>query len=107
MTLGAGPKVSSNTFPPLSQGDWGTQFGMLIQNIKESRENGLAGTTVEEVSNLQELYRHSKQRFDSDEAFKTRARESVKELQGGNPLYVEASFCRQTSQGDEAKCGLT
>lgn len=67
---------------------------MLIQHIAESRDGGLAGnggTTVEEVSNLQELYRNSKKRFDDEPDFKTRARSSVRELQSGNPLYVKAS----------------
>lgn len=73
------------------QGDWGTQFGMLIQHIDESREGGLAGTSVEEVSDLQKLYKDSKKRFDNDAMFKTKAREAVKQLQGGNPLYVQAS----------------
>ena len=38
------------------QGDWGTQFGMLIQHIDESRPGGLSGgggTTVEAVGDLQ------------------------------------------------------
>ena len=73
----------------VAQGDWGTQFGMLIQHISESREGGLAGTTVEEVADLQALYRASKQRFDEDEGFKKRAREAVTELQRGNPSYVQ------------------
>ena len=64
---------------------------MLIQHIDESREGGLAGTTVEEVSDLQTLYRNSKKRFDEDGDFKQRAREAVKQLQGGNQLYVQAS----------------
>eukprot|EP00887_Chlorella_sp_A99_P002749 scaffold6.g2749.t1 len=50
-------------------GDWGTQFGMLIQV----------------------LYRAAKARFDEEEAFKTRAREAVTALQGGKPEYLEAS----------------
>ena len=68
---------------------------MLIQHIDESREGGLAGqggTTIEEVSDLQQLYRNSKKRFDVDAEFKRKARESVKELQSGNPLYVKV--CR-------------
>ena len=76
----------------VAQGDWGTQFGMLIQHISESREGGLTGsggTTVEEVADLQALYRASKQRFDEDEGFKKRAREAVTQLQGGNPSYVQ------------------
>ena len=70
---------------------------MLIQNIDESREGGLGGTTMEEVSDLQKLYRESKQRFDSDDEFKRKAREAVTALQGGKPLYVEVS--KDISQG--------
>ena len=36
------------------QGDWGTQFGMLIQHLDDSREGGLAGGAAEEdVKDLQ------------------------------------------------------
>ena len=36
------------------QGDWGTQFGMLIQHMDDSREGGLAGGAAEEdVKDLQ------------------------------------------------------
>ena len=62
---------------------------MLIQHIEESREGGLSGTTVEEVSDLQTLYRASKRHFDEDEGFKKRAREAVTQLQGGNALHVQ------------------
>lgn len=71
------------------QGDWGTQFGMLIQHIEESREGGLAGTTTEEVADLQALYRAAKKRFDEEDDFKTRAREAVTQLQSGNPLHIQ------------------
>jgi len=87
------------------QGDWGTQFGMLIQHIDESRPGGLqagGGTTVEAVGDLQELYKNSKKRFDEDEVFKKKARDSVKELQGGNPLYVQVRhhLVRQDSRSN-------
>ena len=37
-----------------AQGDWGTQFGMLIQHLDDSREGGLAGGAAEEdVKDLQ------------------------------------------------------
>ena len=36
-----------------AQGDWGTQFGMLIQNLAETRPGGLQGTTTEDVADLQ------------------------------------------------------
>lgn len=71
-------------------GDWGTQFGMLIQFISEKRPEGLNAASDEDVSDLQVLYRAAKQRFDEDEEFKTRSREAVKELQSGKEEYVQA-----------------
>lgn len=119
-------------------GDWGTQFGMLIEHMAELRPGGLAESRDEDVADLQQLYRcvsplpapspgptravavlwvhcylcgytamsclpspglcccvlcatgcccccfmcrAAKQRFDDDEAFKTRAREAVTRLQ--------------------------
>lgn len=73
------------------QGDWGTQFGMLIQHIAETRPGGLQGTTTEDVSDLQALYKASKQRFDAEEDFKARAREAVTRLQSGDPEFEEVS----------------
>lgn len=35
------------------QGDWGTQFGMLIQYMAEKREGGLNAATDEDVADLQ------------------------------------------------------
>ncbi|CAL8469338.1 g8879 [Coccomyxa elongata] len=70
-------------------GDWGTQFGMLIQHIAETRPGGLHGTTTEDVSDLQALYKASKQRFDAEEDFKARAREAVTRLQSGDPEFEE------------------
>ncbi|CAK0784285.1 hypothetical protein CVIRNUC_007489 [Coccomyxa viridis] len=70
-------------------GDWGTQFGMLIQHIAETRPGGLEGTTTEEVSDLQKLYKESKARFDADEDFKARARAAVTRLQSGDTEFQE------------------
>ncbi len=41
------------------QGDWGTQFGMLIQYIAESRPGGINDTNIEheDLSELQALYK--------------------------------------------------
>ena len=64
--------------------DWGTQFGMLIQHIAESRDGGLDAATDEDVSDLQALYKASKKRFDLEEDFKVRARAAVTKLQGGD-----------------------
>lgn len=63
-------------------GDWGTQFGMLIQHMKEN------DSTSTEVSDLMELYRAAKGRFDAEDDFKTRSREAVTALQSGDPESI-------------------
>ncbi|MEU1277831.1 arginine--tRNA ligase [Streptomyces sp. NPDC005805] len=74
-------------------GDWGTQFGMLIQYLtehpheldhKESAAEGEAAG-AEAMSNLDRLYKASRALFDSDEEFKARARDRVVALQAGDP----------------------
>ncbi|MBW1597520.1 arginine--tRNA ligase [Streptomyces sp. JJ38] len=69
-------------------GDWGTQFGMLIQYLVEhpheldhssDAEGGEAA-----MARLDRLYKASRALFDSDEEFKTRARDRVVQLQGGD-----------------------
>ncbi|ARF56105.1 arginine--tRNA ligase [Streptomyces gilvosporeus] len=72
-------------------GDWGTQFGMLIQYLTEHPHEldhkGGEGTEVsgeEAASNLNRLYKASRALFDSDEEFKERARRRVVDLQAGD-----------------------
>ena len=70
-------------------GDWGTQFGMLIQYLIEHpheldhRGGEISGE--EAMSNLNGLYKASRALFDSDEEFKTRSRRRVVDLQAGEP----------------------
>lgn len=73
-------------------GDWGTQFGMLIQYLLEhpheldhEAEDGGEASGEEAMSNLNRLYKASRTLFDSDEEFKTRARARVVDLQAGEP----------------------
>ncbi|GHF56247.1 arginine--tRNA ligase [Streptomyces mashuensis] len=70
-------------------GDWGTQFGMLIQYLIEHPHelDHKAGETSgeEAMSNLNRLYKASRALFDADEEFKGRARRRVVELQAGDP----------------------
>ncbi|MEU9183887.1 arginine--tRNA ligase [Streptomyces sp. NPDC048484] len=73
-------------------GDWGTQFGMLIQYLDEhphelDREapEGTVETGEEAMSNLGRLYKAARTHFDSDDEFKTRARRRVVDLQAGDP----------------------
>ena len=70
------------------QGDWGTQFGMLIEHIAD-KCGGVTGTAMLEVSELQKLYKESKARFDKDKAFKARAQAAVTRLQSGESEYLE------------------
>ncbi|MFD6969807.1 arginine--tRNA ligase [Streptomyces sp. NPDC059979] len=70
-------------------GDWGTQFGMLIQYLMEhphelDHESGEEVSGEEAMSNLNRLYKASRGLFDSDEEFKTRARARVVDLQAGD-----------------------
>jgi arginyl-tRNA synthetase len=73
-------------------GDWGTQFGMLIQFMLEEPQGQLAvgqGESGEEaISRLDALYRASRKKFDSDPEFAGRARERVVALQAGDPETV-------------------
>ncbi|MFJ5294260.1 MULTISPECIES: arginine--tRNA ligase [unclassified Streptomyces] len=70
-------------------GDWGTQYGMLIQYLIEhpheldhegGEEDGEAA-----MSSLDRLYKASRAVFDSDEEFKARSRDRVVALQAGDP----------------------
>ncbi|MCX5659568.1 MAG: arginine--tRNA ligase [Planctomycetota bacterium] len=64
-------------------GDWGTQFGMLIQNLMESA--GQAGQPESmSIGDLNAFYQASKKRFDEDAEFATRARQRVVALQSGD-----------------------
>ncbi|MEW2622115.1 arginine--tRNA ligase [Streptomyces sp. NPDC048106] len=74
-------------------GDWGTQFGMLIQYLDEhpheldhkAAAEDTATSGEEAMSNLDRLYKTARKLFDSDEEFKTRARRRVVDLQAGDP----------------------
>jgi arginyl-tRNA synthetase len=60
-------------------GDWGTQFGMLIQYADENGEGG---------DELEALYRAARARFEVDPDFAGRARARVVALQSGDPATV-------------------
>lgn len=73
-------------------GDWGTQFGMLIQYLDEhphELDHKASDVSGEEaMSNLDRLYKAARRLFDSDEEFKTRARRRVVDLQAGDAHTV-------------------
>ena len=88
-------------------GDWGTQFGMLIEHMLATG----ADDADRPVGDLNELYRAARQRFDGDAAFADQARRRVVALQGGDGVtlalwrrLVEAS--RHHFQGIYDRLGL-
>ena len=64
-------------------GDWGTQFGMLIALLDETR--GTGASPVQTLKDLESFYIQAKRRFDEEPAFQSAARENVVKLQGGDP----------------------
>src|SRR5690606_29456354 len=61
-------------------GDWGTQFGMLLENLVD---NGWDASRSSSISDLDQLYQLAKARFDADPGFAERARQRVVALQSG------------------------
>jgi arginyl-tRNA synthetase len=73
-------------------GDWGTQFGMLIQYLMEHPGELAPASEVDgeqAMSNLNRVYKASRALFDSDEEFKERARKRVVALQSGDKETLE------------------
>lgn len=74
-------------------GDWGTQFGMLIQYLDEHPEAPWhadqldAGTDA--IGALDSLYRAARATFDADPAFADRSRARVVALQAGDTATVD------------------
>lgn len=91
-------------------GDWGTQFGMLIEYMKEAYPD--FQNNLPEVRDLQEFYKAAKKRFDDDEAFKKSAQLAVVGLQSGDPFSRSAwqKICevsRQAFQKIYNRLGVT
>ncbi len=82
-------------------GDWGTAFGMLTQYLIEhpheldhASDAAAAGDGADAEGNaamarLNRLYKASREVFESDEEFKTRARDRVPKLQSGDPQTLD------------------
>jgi arginyl-tRNA synthetase len=64
-------------------GDWGTNFGMLIEHVVDLGEE----EAVKELSvgDLDTFYRQARASFDADESFRDRSRRRVVLLQSGDP----------------------
>lgn len=63
-------------------GDWGTQFGMLLEHLVDVGEHSPAANQLRTDPNA--FYQAARVRFDSDPAFAGRARERVVKLQSGD-----------------------
>eukprot|EP00245_Coleochaete_scutata_P007074 TRINITY_DN220_c0_g1_i1.p1 TRINITY_DN220_c0_g1~~TRINITY_DN220_c0_g1_i1.p1 ORF type:complete len:749 (+),score=172.41 TRINITY_DN220_c0_g1_i1:83-2329(+) len=70
-------------------GDWGTQFGMLIQYLFDEYPNW-EDIGDQAIGDLQAFYKKAKLKFDEDAAFKEKAQQAVVKLQGGDPIFRAA-----------------
>ena len=84
-------------------GDWGTQFGMLIEYLKDtqggeassSSSSGGGGAASANIADLTNFYKAAKAKFDKDESFKLRSQRSVVSLQRGDKecISIWQSLC--------------
>lgn len=76
-------------------GDWGTQFGMLIEYLIDM---GYSPETEWEIKSLDEFYQSAKKRFDADSDFKVRAKERVVKLQHKDEgtIYFWEKLCSES-----------
>ncbi len=68
-------------------GDWGTQFGMLIEYLYDVGEDSPEAALQRTDPNG--FYAAARRKFDSDPSFAERARNRVVELQGGDPATLK------------------
>ena len=79
-------------------GDWGTQFGMLVAYLHATQPDIADHPDDLVISDLESFYVQAKARFDTDDAFKREARDSVVKLQRGDPLTrrIWKAFCDES-----------
>lgn len=74
-------------------GDWGTQFGMLIQYLSEHPDTQWChvhqNPPIDNIAALDRLYKEARMQFDTDSDFTERARSRVVALQKGDPVTLE------------------
>jgi arginyl-tRNA synthetase len=66
-------------------GDWGTQFGMLLEHLIDTAWNAEGEHAI---GDLNDLYKEAKARFDADPAFADRSRARVVALQAGDAVAL-------------------
>jgi arginyl-tRNA synthetase len=67
-------------------GDWGTNFGMLIEHLVDLGESD--GVAALSIGDLDGFYRQARIKFDAEESFRDRARARVVALQSGEPETI-------------------
>ncbi len=67
-------------------GDWGTQFGLLLEHLLDIGEQAAYDQLA--AGEINDFYQAAKQKFDDDPAFADRARGRVVALQSGDPESV-------------------
>ncbi len=66
-------------------GDWGTQFGMLIEELLDTGQDAAThDRSGLDLKGLEDLYRQARAHFDADPGFADRARARVVALQSGD-----------------------
>lgn len=72
-------------------GDWGTQFGMLIEYLQlqypalRDEQSDAATAELPNITDLTQFYKQAKEQFDADPDFKRRSQLNVVQLQAGDP----------------------
>jgi arginyl-tRNA synthetase len=67
-------------------GDWGTQFGLLLEHLLDIGEHAAYDQLA--AGEINDFYQVAKRKFDDDPAFADRARRRVVALQSGDPESV-------------------
>jgi len=75
-------------------GDWGTQFGMLIQYLREEYPtiiiiSGVDSSSSPNITDLTQFYKNAKARFDEDPVFKKQSQLNVVALQSGDEECIQ------------------
>ena len=79
-------------------GDWGTQFGMLVAHLRHVRPDVMEHPEQLVISDLESFYVEAKTHFDADETFAEEARQTVVDLQQGDPATrrIWEAFCTES-----------
>lgn len=83
-------------------GDWGTQYGMLIANLRD-RFPIMADLQNTPIQDIEAFYKEAKKKFDSDPEFAARSRHEVVSLQSGEEQAVAywQVLCRLSKENNQ------